>query len=116
MSVKDVKKYYDTICDDYKEMRELLHELEDKSQQVAISPEKFDEITKEVQIQKDNYERWSYMIYLLNQPNKKEKKQRYNTQSEKKLQQISVNNTVQGVLKEDRECIDTFSRNIKNLS
>ena len=78
MSVKHIKEYYNSVCNDYHELVETLHELEEEASKNLVPPERVENLNKLVEPMKKNYETWSYVIYLLNQPNKKEKKKKYN--------------------------------------
>ena len=80
MSVKHVQKEFLKICNDYHEMVETLHELEQELADKVISEETYNRMIAPVEQMKANYLRWSYMIYLLNLPNKKEKQKRYKKQ------------------------------------
>lgn len=114
MSVKHVKEYFNKISNDYLEMIEVLHELEDAVSQNIVSQEKLDETTKSVEKLKENYMRWSYMMYLLNQPNKKDKKKVYEKRMEKFLNNIPKKDRIENVLSENKEVIKNFRNKINN--
>jgi len=73
MSVKDVNEYYDKLGVDYLEMMAALKDLEEECGKGLISPDKVDQFKKMLEPIKINYSRISYIMYLLNKPNKKEK-------------------------------------------
>ena len=115
MSVKHVKEYFDKISNDYLEMLETVHELEEAVSQNIISQEKLDATVSSVEKMKENYLRWSYMMYLLNMPNKKDKKKVYEKRMEKVLSKIPKEHKIDSILKENRDSIDTFKEKIKEL-
>ena len=115
MSVKHVKKYFDKISNDYVEMLDTLHELEEAVAQNIISQETLDATAKSVEQLKDNYLRWSYMIYLLNQPNKKDKQQVYQKRMSKVLKEIPENCKIENTFKENRQNINTLKADIQNI-
>lgn len=80
MSVKHIKNEFDKICKDYHEMLEVLHELEDAVSENVISEERFKELSAPIETVKTNYLRWSYMMYLLDLPNNKNKQKKYRGQ------------------------------------
>lgn len=80
MSVKHVKKYYQQVCDQYSQMIEELKDFEKEAEEGLFPPEKIDQIKLSIEPLKINYERWSYMMYLLNLPNKSVKKKKYERQ------------------------------------
>lgn len=115
MSVKHVKEYFNKISNDYIEMLDVLHELEEAVSENIISQEKLDETTKSVEKLKENYLRWSYMMYLLNQPNKKDKKKVYERRMEKALKQIPDKDKTDSIIQENKNCIKSFKKEINDL-
>ena len=105
MSVKDVKRYYKQICDQYKEMVEDIKDLEEEAAKGLVKPERIDRLRDQVAPIKINYERWSYMMFLLNQPVKKSKKARYEQQNRKLLKSLSAANSADAVIKENAEAL-----------
>lgn len=81
MAVKHVQDYYNQLARDY---HELIQTLEDM-QEAGMPPEKVQQIKDMISISKTNFERWSYMIYLLNKPNNKKKQKGYERQYSKKI-------------------------------
>ena len=80
MAKKDVEEYYNKICEVYHELLEDTKQLEQDATENIISPEFVENYKKKLEPIKENYERWSYMIFLLNMPNRKEKKKKYTKQ------------------------------------
>lgn len=115
MSVKHIKKYFDQIANDYTEMLDVIHELEKAVSENIVSQEKLDETVKSVERLKENYMRWSYMMYLLNLPNKKDKKKVYERRMEKFLSKIPKKDRIDNILKEDRDSIQQFKEKIDEI-
>lgn len=115
MSVKHIKKYYEQISNDYVEMLDAFHELEDLVAQQILSQEKLDETTKVINNLKENYMRWSYMMYLLNLPNNKEKKKSYEKRFSKQLDKIPKKDRIENVLQENKASISDLKKGINNL-
>lgn len=105
MSVKAVRRYYNQICDQYHEMLENIHDLEVEAAQGMVEPERIERLKEQVAPIKQNYERWSYMMFLLNQPERKEKQSRYKSQNRKLLSSLSKNNSLDAILKENSEAL-----------
>jgi len=74
MSKKHVEDYFNQICDDYHELVSTLNELQEQCETTVVPPEKIENLKHIIEPIKDNYERISYIMFLLNMPNKKEKK------------------------------------------
>lgn len=105
MSVKDVNRYYKQICAQYKEMVENIKELEQEAAQGLLEPERVDRLRDQVAPLKINYERWAYMMFLLNQPARKNKQPKYKRQNEKLLKSLSASNSIQAVIEENEETL-----------
>lgn len=101
MSVKDVKIYYDQITAQYKEMVQDLTDLAQEAQEGLVEPERVDRLQQIVAPLKENYERWSYMMFLLHQPTRKEKKKKFEQQNKKLLSSLSAENSIRAVIEEN---------------
>lgn len=111
MSKKDVEKYYNQITADYTEMIENLKEMEELAAQKIVNPDKIEELKAAVEPLKNNYMTISWIMFLLNQPNKKEKIARYKKAEEKKVLTIDPNRTkdLDGLHKENKKVIETIN-------
>lgn len=114
MSVKHVKEYYRKICNDYKEMVNTLAEMEEYVQQNIISPEKLDNIKESVEAMKINYQRISWIMYLLQIPNKKEKQRKYEKQYQKSFDELSSTASTDIIHKENQSYIADIKNKIKD--
>ena len=106
MALKHVFKYYNQICDQYMQMLAEIKDFEEEAKQGLIEPERLDKIKEEIRPMQDNYERWSYMMYLFNLPNRKEKEKKYKKQNKKLLASIEEKNKINSVLEENQQVID----------
>lgn len=80
-----------------------IKDIETEAEQGLVEPEFIDRLKQQVAPIKLNYERWSYMMFLLHQPNRKEKLSRYQKQNRKLLNKLSPQNSLQAVLEENEE-------------
>lgn len=108
MSKKDVDIYYQRMVSDYTESKRVLAEMEkcitdDSASQFLNSIEQMKERVRTLEV---NYKRLSYVMFLLNMPNKKEKKNRYKELEQKKLADIPEEHREEAVIKENKEVID----------
>lgn len=94
-------------------MIDVIHELEEEVSKNIISQEKLDETLKSVDKLKENYMRWSYMMYLLNLPNKKDKKKVYEKRMEKFINKIPKKDRIKQVLEENTSCLTKFRESVK---
>ena len=102
MSVKAVRKYYDQICEQYHEMIELIHDLEKEAEQDLVEPERIERLKEQVAPIKQNYERWTYMMFLLNQPERNSKHEKYKRQNSRLLQNLDKQNDLDSILEENK--------------
>lgn len=108
MSKKDVDKYFNKICDDYHELIETLHEMEDAVSKGLLDPDRLEQLKLTIEPMKINWQRISYIMYLLNKPTKKSKYERYANQNKKLIQD---NSSLDDIEKENKNCI----QNIQNM-
>ena len=93
MSKKDVDVYYKEMCAQYSEMMSDLKDIEKEVSENICPPEQLERMKKILQPIKTNYERISYIMYLLNMPEKNHKKKKYEKQNKKILDRFSNNST-----------------------
>ena len=109
MAIKHVVKYYNEICDQYKQMLDEIRDFEEEATKGLIEPERLDKIKEDIKPMKDNYERWSYMMFLLNLPTRKEKQKRYERQNKKFLKAISNTNKIDAIIEENNKSIESIN-------
>lgn len=104
MSVKHVNEYYLKVANDYHMMVKTLEEMEksisDNTAKFALN--NIDIIKQQVSQLKENYLRISYIMFLLNEPNRPKKQSRYKQREIKKLNAIPKEHTLEGVLQENK--------------
>lgn len=103
MSIKHVNRYYKQICEQYQEMINDIKDVEREAEKGLVEPELIDRLKDQVAPIKQNYERWSYMMFLLHQPNRKDKIRKYQKQNAKLLSKLSANNSLESVIEENKE-------------
>ena len=109
MAVKDVREYYERMTSDYMEMKRVLEEMENLSEENASSALKnIDNIREQVRLLESNYKRLSYIIFLLNKPTKKSKHKRYIRSESKKLNAIPDKDKMNGVINENSNVISNL--------
>ena len=71
MAKRHVVLYYLEVQNEYLEMLDNLEEFKKLAQEGKVSQEDYDQMLREIELIKSNYERISYIMMLLNKPNKK---------------------------------------------
>lgn len=110
MSVKHVKRYYKEIESQYLEMLQDIKDFEKEASENLIAPERVDRLKEIISPLKINYERLSYIMYLLNLPNKKAKQKNYIQRNNALLKEIGERNSATGVLQENRDVLTSLKR------
>ena len=103
MSRKDVQNYYDQMFQDYYEMVEALKDMEKECAEGLVSPDRVEQLKKMLEPIKLNYGRLSYVMFLLNKPNKKEKQKWYAKQNKNKA--FPSEYTLDGVKQENKNAL-----------
>lgn len=111
MSVKHLREYYNDVEKQYREMVDNIHEFEEASMNNLISPEQVEAYKKSLEPIKNNYMTLSWIMYLLNKPNRKSKEDAYNRQTKKIVLNLDKNRSKEAVLKEN----DNILQRMKEL-
>lgn len=106
MSKKHFDEYYKTVCDQYSEMLEALHEVEELTMHQMIGPDRLDNIKRQIEPLKNNYMTLSYVAFLLNKPNRDKKEKRYVESNKKKLSKLDFKRSPSGVVAENQRIIN----------
>lgn len=83
MAFKHVKKYYKQVQDQYIEMLDNVTDINDAYKEGVMSQEQFDQAATMLARVKQNYDRLSYIMYLMYIPSRKEKLKSYKNQNKK---------------------------------
>ena len=114
MSKKHVEEYYAQMFSDYCEMKSVLEELQSNltEETASIYTSQIDDIKNQVRLLEANYKRLSYIMFLLNMPNKKKKEKNYIRSEHKKLDVIPDKDRRDSVEKENSKILDR----LKNMA
>lgn len=83
MAIKDVKEYYFKMLGQYMEMKADMADFEQALKDGFITEEQLQAAMEEVNKVQQNYDRLTYIMYLLELPRKDSKKVRYNNSNRK---------------------------------
>ena len=110
MSIKAVKKAYKQICEQYHEMVQDIKDFEKEAAEGLVEPERVDRLKDQIAPIKQNYERWAYIMYLLNQPNRKSKHKNYEKRNLKFLKSLDKNNSIDATFAENEKAMKEIGR------
>jgi hypothetical protein len=80
MAVKDVRQYFYTMLSQYLEEKQNLADFEEALKEGNITQDQMQEAIDNVASLENNYYRLVYIMYLLDMPNRKDKKANYTKQ------------------------------------
>lgn len=113
MSVNHIKAYFNKVADQYHQLLEEIRDFEKEAEKGLIEPERLDLIKESIKPLVNNFQTLSYIMFLLNMPNKKEKEARYIRQNKKLLSNIDLKFTEQGKLTENETVLESTQKIIK---
>lgn len=102
MAKKDFDEYVLKISKQYKEFQEVLKEVSKEAQENITSLDFMDNLKRQIEPLKQNYERVMYIKFLLDQPNKKSKLKKYNQSLKSSLKRLNKDNSLNNVLEENK--------------
>lgn len=101
MAVRHIKEYYEKMADQYMEMQDNIKEIEKDLANGLVEPEFLERLQEQVKPLKDNYLTLSYIMFLLNQPNRNNKIPKYKERNKKLLSSIPPENTMEGKISQN---------------
>ena len=108
MAVKDIKAYYEEVASQYMDMVNELKDFTELAQNNMFPPERLEQVEQTIQPLKRNYEMLSYVMFLLNKPNRSKKAKKYEKCQNKFIKNLDKCNTREGVLQENIEAINNL--------
>ena len=116
MAVKDVKEYYFKLIAQKAELEADLADFEEALKDGFITEEQMQAAKDELVPYQINLDRLTYIMYLLELPNKKAKKAKFAKQNKKILNELKKRNAdEQSVISENKSALDAFRKEVKEL-
>lgn len=116
MAVKDVRDYYFTMQAQILEMKADLADFEEALRNGFITEDKMQAAIDEVAALQLNYDRLTYIMYLLEMPNRKSKKAKYNKANKKLVEEFKNRKAdIDSVVDENKSALDAFRAELKKL-
>lgn len=106
MSVKRLEEHYNNVMDQYHEMIENLKDLEAEMANGLVSPEFVDNLRAQIEPIKNNYEQWSYIMFLLHEPQRKAKREKYRKMVDAKMKKLDANNSPEARLAAGKNALE----------
>ena len=116
MAVKDVKEYYFKLIAQKAELEADLADFEEALKNGFITEEQMQAAKDELIPYQINLDRLTYIIYLLELPNRKTKKAKFAKQNKKILDELGKRNADErSVISENKSALDAFRKEVKEL-
>ena len=116
MAVKDVKEYYFKLIAQKAELEADLADFEEALKNGFITEEQMQAAKDELVPYQINLDRLTYIMYLLELPNRKAKKAKFAEQNKKILNELEKRNAdEQSVISETTSPLDAFRKEFKEL-
>lgn len=114
MSKKDLEQYYNQMTAQYKDLQKEVHEFEQDAANNMMSPEALQDFKDSIAPFMVNWQRVTYLMYLLHKPVKKEKQEQYIDKSKPLLEKVGKENTGESVLEENTQIIEKVKNERKH--
>lgn len=108
MAVKHIKEYYEQVCNQYIQMNEELKDFQKEVEEGLVEPERIENLKKMIEPLKNNYMTISWIMYLLNQPNRDSKERAYQKRNKKFLDSLDKNFNKESIMKQNDEVIKSI--------
>ncbi len=116
MAVRDVREYYNKMYDQLIEMKNDLEDFEQALKDGHITEAQVQAAKDEIIPLQLNIDRITYIMYLLELPNRKAKQPKCNKQNKKILAELHNRNAdLESVIEENRSALDRFRAELKKL-
>ena len=116
MAARDVKEYYFKLIAQKAELEADLADFEEALKNGFITEEQMQAAKDELIPYQINLDRITYIIYLLELPNRKAKKAKFAKQNKKILNELEKRNAdEQSVISENKSALDAFRKEVKEL-
>ena len=114
MAVKDVKEYYFKLIAQKAELEADLADFEEALKNGFITEEQMQAAKDELVPYQINLDRLTYIMYLLELPNRKAKKAKFAKQNKKILDELGKRNADESsVIAENKSALDAFRKEVK---
>ena len=105
MSVKSLENHYNQVVAQYQEMLNDLKDMEKELAEGLVGPDFIDNLKANIAPIKQNYEWWSYVMYLLHEPQRQQKKEKYKKIMKKFKDKLDPGESPEAVLRSNQETL-----------
>lgn len=116
MALKDVRDYYYSMLAQYLEEKQNLEDFAEGLKEGFITEEQMQEAVEIVEKLEENYHRLTYIMYLINMPNRPSKKTGYTNQHQAILNEFKrLGADTDSVVSENEDMLKHFKATLKAM-
>ena len=108
MAVKHIKEYYEQVCEQYIQMNDELRDFQKEVENGLVEPERIENLEKLIEPLKNNYMTLSWIMFLLNKPQKESKERPYQRRTRKFTESLDKKFNKDSILKQNEEVIKSI--------
>lgn len=110
MAIKHIIEYYNQVCDQYMQMQEELIDFQKEVENGLVEPERIDNLKSIIEPLKNNYMTLSWIMYLLNKPQRDSKERPYEKRNKKLLASLDKKFNKEAIIEANEEVIKNISK------
>lgn len=112
MSVKSLEQHYNNVVAQYQEMLNDIKDMEKELAEGLVSPDFIDNLKANIAPIKQNYEWWSYVMFLLHEPQRKEKKEKYRKIMKKFMNKLDPGEDPEKILRANKGNLEVLKQGV----
>lgn len=117
MAIRDVKEYYFKMLGQYMEMKADLADFEYALKEGFITEDQMQAAIEEVNKVQQNYDRLTYIMYLLELPRRNSRQAKYHRANKKILDALTERKAdINSIENENKSALDAFRKELKQLN
>ena len=116
MAIRDVKEYYYKVQAQYLEMKADLEDFNEALRAGHITEEQLESAKADIMQLEQNYNRLTYILFLLEQPRRKEKVEAFNNRNESLVNYFKTEQaSEEEVIEENKSVLNHLREELKKL-
>ena len=115
MSVKSLEQHYNDVVAQYQEMLNDIKDMEKELAEGLVSPDFIDNLKANIAPIKQNYEWWSYVMYLLHEPQRVAKREKYRKVMKKAIAKLDPAEDPKKVLENNKGNLEVLKQGVNAM-
>ncbi len=115
MSVKSLEQHYNDVVAQYQEMLNDIKDMEKELAEGLVSPDFIDNLKANIAPIKQNYEWWSYVMYLLHEPQRVAKREKYRKVMKKSMAKLDPAEDPKKVLETNKGNLEVLKQGVNAM-